>query len=341
MDASASLFRLEANSVRAGEGLTVGLEFPLGAPWLKDVARVELRLQGQVEYRQSGGGPVRWTLPGAKAHRDGPLAGPRLPFTLAVPHGLPPSLEGKDFHVAWELVATVRGASGKLLHQETRPLRLLPGRARQLPVPREPPPLRPRSALARLASRSVVLPLGCFGLLVGAAMVLGFSLEDGFTPAHLVASVVLLGLCTWMIGWVLQLASHESLKVRQCRLVPLAEAYPLGSTARLRLSLELTQELRVTGVQLVLRGQLSCEGRWQGLLVQKVQVAPPGPLAAGLQQVDLELPIPRGFIPSRDQLLRSTCEAILSVAGSAEVRATCVLPISAEVVEAPGAPAAG
>ncbi len=332
------MFRMESSSVRPGERLSVGLEFPPGAPWLKDVARVELRLQCQVEYRLVDGGRAHWTLPGTKALREGPLAGPRLPFHLEVPPGLLPSLAGKDFHFAWELVASVHGPSGKVLHQETRPLRLLPGPARQLPVPREPPPPREKSPLGRLASRAaLLLPVLCFGGPGLVALWWGFAMQE---MEMMLPSLMLLGFGYWATRWVYR-ASREYLLVKLCRLEPLAESVPLGATARLRLFLELTEPLTVTSTHLVLRGELCCDDRWRPLLVQKVRAALQGPLAAGRHQLDLELPIPREFVPSYPKLLRSTCELTLASAQNSGVRTTCVLTIAPEVLEAPGALGAG
>lgn len=341
MAADTSLFRLEQTSPRLGETLRVGLEFPEGAPWLKAVARVGVRLEGWVEYRGRDGEHLRRALPGsAEASREGALTGtPRLSFTVTVPDDVPPSHVSDQARVEWVLIASLSDAQGAVLHEETRPLRLLPRRTHQHPVRRDPPvPQSPEKYVKGISVGLMLLPLLCC-ILPGMGSLLGLLMGLG-TQARGPRTVLMLGAAALVVAGAVVLANmlganSSVMRVRVLQLEPLAEGFPLGTTARLRLYLELSESLTVTEAELRLGTGLHANQSSRELLSRRVGLSLPRHLASGWHTFDVEVPIPQDFIPGYRELLKPSCTVHLHTEEVPEgVHCTASLRILPEVLDA-------
>lgn len=338
MDADTSLFRLEQTAPRLGESLRVGLEFPGEAPWLKAAARVGVRLEGQVEYRGRDGEHRRRALPGSEeSTREGALMGtPRLSFTVTVPDDVPPSHESEQARVEWVLLASLYDEKGAVVHEERRLLRVMPRRTRQLPVPREPPV--PQAAPKGFVVGFMLVPAMCCILpgLVGffALLARPAAGTGGERTALMLGAGALLLVGVTVFGHLL--GRHGSVgRVRVLQLEPLAESFPLGATARLRLYLDLAEPLTVREAELRLCTQMNLNNvALRDLLTRRVPLSLPTHLSAGWHAFDVEVPVPPDFLPGHQELLKPSCTVVLHAEEQPEaLHCTAPVRITPEVLE--------
>ncbi|HYO69032.1 MAG TPA: hypothetical protein VEU33_23425, partial [Archangium sp.] len=238
----------------------------------------------------------------------------RVPFELSLPRDLPPSYRGKDVQISWEVIATLYNRNGGELMRWTQPFQLEPGRTAQLPSLREP--LAPRGSSLTAASTwgCLLFPaLACFCLPLG--LLFGDVRDTSENPEvsrivgglySIVSLVAGVGLTWWIIG-----QARTVSKFKAASLQPLAERFPLGSTARLRAFVEISSPLTVRKARL----ELSAYEMFSKLRTETVTVEVPAHLATGAHQFDVEIPIPRDFTPTFKTHLKAHCTLTLELEG--------------------------
>lgn len=327
--------QLHTSPVRTGEPLRGDLVLSTATPGLERVRRVMVRLRGTLEYEDEGQ-KHREELPGPEFIKDRPLHGElRIPFDLSLPRDVPPSYQGKDVRISWELVASLHGEDGMALMRWSQPLSLAPGRTTRPPqwlTPRAP---RGSSLMAASTWGCLLFPaLWCFCLPIG---VLFDDLLDSGTKHSagervvgilfcLVTIAAGVGLTRWIIG-----KARTVSKFKAASLLPLAEHFPLGGTARLRVFLELTKAFTVRGAHIEL---IAYEGIRKTRSESPVPVQLPAHLAKGWHQFDVELPIPRDFPPTFRTHLTALCTLTLRFEGFEDMPLHASIRIAPEELEA-------
>ncbi|WP_375769920.1 hypothetical protein NR798_03255 [Archangium gephyra] len=303
-------------------------------PELHQAARVTLRVRGQLDYDDSESKRREELSGGPESSVDVWLKGERrVPFELSLARDLPPSYRGKDVQISWEAIATLHDRNGRELTRWTQSFQLEPGRTVQFPPLREP--LAPRGSSVTAASTwgCLLFPaLACFSIPL--CMLSGNMRDVSENPAHGriagiiygVASVIAgVGLTWWIIG-----KARTVSKFKAAALQPLAERFPLGSTARLRAFVEITSPLTVRKARL----ELSAYEMLSKLRTETVTVEVPAHLAAGAHQFDVELPIPRDFTPTFKTHLKAHCTLTLELEGLENMVLHNPLELAPEVLEA-------
>jgi hypothetical protein len=327
--------QLHTSPVRIGTQLQGELVLDAATPGLERVRRVEIRVRGTFEYDDEGT-KRREELPGPESSKDRPLRGElRIPFDLSLPRDAPPSHQGKDVRISWEVVASLHGEDGTELMRWNRPFPLEPTRTTRPPqwlTPRAP---RGSSLMAASTWGCLLFPaLWCFCLPMG---VLFDDLLDSRTGHSAGERVVGILFCLVTIAagvvvsrWVIGKARTVS-KFKAASLLPLAENFPLGGSARLRVFLELTKGFTVRGARLELSAY---EGISKARAEKPVPVQLPAHLAKGWHQFDVELPIPRDFPPSFRTHLAAICTLTLEFEGFEDMQLHAPIKIAPEVLDA-------
>ncbi len=105
--------------VRIGTQLQGELVLDAATPGLERVRRVEIRVRGTFEYDDEGS-TRREEIPGPESIKDRPLRGElRIPFDLSLPRDAPPSHQGKDVRISWEVTALL-SAHGRAVRGSAR-----------------------------------------------------------------------------------------------------------------------------------------------------------------------------------------------------------------------------
>jgi hypothetical protein len=301
---------------------------------LERVRRVAIRVRGTLEYDDEGS-RRREELPGPESIKDRPLRGDlRLPFDLDLPRDAPPSHQGKDVRISWEVMASLHAEDGTELMRWNRPFPLEPARTTQPPqwiTPRAP---RGSSLMAASTWGCLLFPaLWCFCLPLG---VLFDDLLDSRTEHSagervvgilccLVTLAAGVGITRWMFG-----KARTVSRFKAASLIPLAEHFPLGGTARLRVFLELTRAFSIRGARIEL---IAYEGIGKTRSESPVTVQLPAHLAKGWHQFDVEFPIPRDFPPSFKTHLAAMCTLTLELEGFEDMQLHAPIKIAPEVLE--------
>jgi hypothetical protein len=327
--------QLHTASMRTGEKFLGELVLGETAHGLSQAVRVTIRVRGQLDYddtetRQreelSGG-------PGAIVNRHFKGEG-RIPFELSLARDLPPSYQGKDVQIAWEVIATLHSADGRELTRWSQPIQLEPGRTAHPPPRLEPSAPQGSSLTAASTWGCLLFPLlGCFSIPL--CMLSGNMRDVSGNPAHGQMAGSIYGVLSVIAGvgltwWILGKARTVS-KFKAAALKPLAERFPLGSTARLRAFVDLTSPLTVRKARLELTAYEMLSKR---RTVGPVPVEVPAHLAAGPHQFDVEIPIPRVFPPTFKTHLKAHCTLTLELEGLDDMVLHNPLELAPEVLEA-------
>jgi hypothetical protein len=333
---------LETSAVRLGEKVRGELVLPPETPGLEQARRVVVRALVHVEYTyyfdsDSPGERRHQQTPGAPEFSwEGPLrGGATVPFELTLTRGLPPSHPSQNVYISWEVQASLYDAEGRELHCRGEPLQVGPGRAEG--PPREIIPSAPRGSPWMAASTwgCLTFPaLFCFFLpivnlvdLVGSGS--GYSLSERVFGI-LFCLVVLAGGIVISL-WLISKARTYS-KLLVANLEPLAKGVPLGAVARMRVFLTLTAPFTTRGAKLEL--STTANDRPEGGKVT-VPVKPPAHLRRGLNQFDVELPIPRSLTPSLEKLVKHLCTLTIELEGHADLQLHARLVILPEELDPP------
>ncbi|WP_257458252.1 hypothetical protein [Archangium lipolyticum] len=318
---------------RTGETLRGELVLQAGTPGLERVSRVVIRVQGMLEYYDEG--TRREVLSGSELVRDRPLRGElRIPFDLGLPRDAPPSYQGKDVRISWELVASLHEEGGGELMRWSRPLQLEPGRTTRTPewiTPRAP---RGSSAVAASTWGCLLFPLlfcicpgvfALFGDLLGS----GTKYSAGERAVGIIFCLVLIAAGVGF-GFLLFGKARTVSKFKAASFIPLAESFPLGATARLRVFLELTTTFTVRGARIELSAY---EGVAKKRSMGPVPVQLPARLTRGWHQFDVELPIPRDIPPTFSTHLGALCTLTLQFEGYEDMQLHASIKLAPEVLE--------
>lgn len=332
-----SPLQLHTSPVRTGEKLRG--ELVLGEailiPALSRAARVSIRVRGQADYDDT---ETKWREElsgGPESILDRPFQGEgRVAFELSLARDLPPSYQGKNVQIAWELIATLHSGDGRELTRWSQPFQLEPGRTAHPPALLEPSAPRGSSLSAASTWGCLLFPaLACF--CIPLTMMFGDvrDMSENKELSRIVSgiySVVSLIAGVGVTWWIIGKARTVS-KFKAASLEPLAEHFPLGSTARLRAFVDITSPLTVRKARLELSAyEMISKVRTEG----PVTVEVPAHLAAGRHQFDVELPIPRDFTPTFKTHLATICTLTLELEGLEDMVLHNPLVLAPEVLEA-------
>jgi len=215
----------------------------------------------------------------------------------------------------------------------SQPIQLEPGRTEHPPPLLEPSAPRGSSMTAASTWGCLLFPLlGCFciplTMMFGDVRDLSENKELSriVSGIYSVVSVIAgVGLTWWIIG-----KARTISKFKAAALKPLAERFPLGSTARLRAFVDITSPLTVRKARL----ELSAYEMLSKLRTETVPVEVPAHLAVGAHQFDVEIPIPRDFTPTFKTHLKAHCTLTLELEGLEDMVLHNPLELAPEVLEA-------
>jgi hypothetical protein len=332
---------LDAPSARLGETVSGVLVLLLPEAEVDLLARLTVSLRGRLDYKDHDGDPcVEKLSAGTPLVQEGPFENrSRVPFTLTLPKEAPPSYQGRDVRVQWEVVASLEGPSGKPRREWSQLLQLECARTHLTPELTEPRPPAPSDAYSFWHVGCLVLGVsGC--CLLPSVLTLGvmLSAEEAYSllQQSFIGIFIAVALGFGLIGaWVIFVQGQTMAKFRYYRLAPRAARFPIGGRARLRVFLDARKEFTVHGATL----KLVSEEGLSDFRSFEVPIEFPSHLAVGAHQLDVQIPIPREFPPTYGRHLSTRCTLRIRLGRKESLSFSTKLELAPEVLDEEEAPA--